>query len=97
MKTKANIEYVIRSNKVEDNGISYSYSLIERCSSMMPSYGLPLYSLRVLMTDSDGESTEAMAEDLFRDVNKALSFYDKIVRNLATPIDLAYVIEDEMR
>ena len=36
-------------------------------------------------------------EELMADMDKALSFYDKIVKNLATPIDLAYVVEDEMR
>ena len=48
------------------------------------------------MTDIDGKKTEATAKDLFADVGKALVFYDRMVQNLATPIDLPYIIEDEL-
>ncbi len=98
MKSKRKAtENVIRSSEINNEGILYRYSLVENKSRSIPSYGLPLYTLRVEMTEADGSSTEAMARDLFRDMDKALSFYDKIVKNLATPIDLAYVVEDEMR
>ena len=32
----------------------------------------------------------------FADAGKAILFYEKLVKNLATPIDLAYIIEDEI-
>ena len=89
-------DVIIKTNKIHKGGISYNYSLSENKSRKMPSFGLPLYTLKIEMIDSDGVSTMAMAKDIFRDVDKALCFYDKIVRNLATPIDLAYVVEDEI-
>jgi len=48
------------------------------------------------MTDKDGSVTSASVDDAFCDAGQALIFYDKVVRNLATPIDLSYIFEDEM-
>ncbi len=47
------------------------------------------------MIDGEGKERVASATDVFVNEECALSFFEKIVRNLATPIDLAYVIEDE--
>jgi hypothetical protein len=48
------------------------------------------------MTDKNGRASRARASDLFSKLNEANAFFDKMVRNLATPIDLQYVIEDEL-
>ena len=45
---------------------------------------------------SDTSGTRSDANDLFSDLSRASGFFDKIVDNLATPIDLAYIVEDEM-
>lgn len=97
MKITSDKESVIRSCEIQNEGISYNYSLTERRSGAIPSYGLSLYTVKVKMKDASGISTEAVAGDIFKDEACALNFYDKIVRNLAIPIDLAYVVEDELK
>ena len=88
---------VIRANTVVSDGREYKYSLYSTESTRVASYRLPLYSITVALTDSEGRETNATVGDIFSDVGKAISFYDRLVRHLATPIDLAYVFEDETR
>lgn len=87
---------IIRQDFREDSENSYSYQLIMREDTRTASYKIPLYSIRVNMTDSNGESSSADVKDLFADAGKAIKFYEKLVRYLATPIDLRYIVEDEM-
>ena len=87
---------VIRQDFREDSENSYSYQLIMREATHTASYKIPLYSIRVNMTDSEGESTTADVKDIFADAGKAIKFYDKLVRYLATPLDLKYIVEDEL-
>lgn len=86
----------IRTEWREDDGISYKYELIMRESSRVASYGMPLYSISVEMKNSDGKITTANTSDVFADPGKAIVFFEKIVKSLATPIDLPYVVEDEL-
>ena len=86
----------IRKEERFENGYVYRYVLNMEKSIKVASYKLPLYSISVELTDADGITTRAEAREIFADVGKALSFFDKLVRNLATPIDLAYVAEDEI-
>ena len=87
---------VIRNDESNRDGYTYSYELIERRGRSMADFGMRLYSIKVTMTDKDGKSKTSEARDVFSSKRKALAFYEKIARNLATPIDLKYVIEDEM-
>ena len=48
------------------------------------------------MLREDGMSSAAEIKDVFANLDKANRFVDKLARNLATPIDLPYVLEDEM-
>ena len=88
---------VIRKEVRENNGAIYSYSLIVSESNKVASFKIPLYSIEVRMTDSDGNVTHARTRDLFADVGKALSFFKKLYENLATPLNLPYILEDEMQ
>ena len=88
---------VIRSEVRESEGRLYKYELVMTESDRGTSFKLPLYSVRVEYMDADGVSTEARAHDIFADVGKAIIFFERIVENLATPIDLPYVVEDELR
>ena len=88
-------ERIIRKEVRFDKENSYSYELTCKESASVVSYGLPLYTVKVSMTDSKGTTKNATANDAFSDKGRALVFFDKIVRNLATPIDLSYIIEDE--
>ena len=87
---------VLRKEERRDEEYSYSYELLMREGDTMANWKLPLYSIKVDMTDAKGNRRHADARDVFSCKEKALEFFDKIVRNLATPIDLNYIIEDEM-
>ncbi len=94
-KTKPE-DTVIRRDHKEDGGNKYTYELLMREDTKTASYKIPLYSIRLNMTDADGNETSASVKDLFADIRKAISFYEKLVRHLATPIDLRYIVEDEI-
>ncbi len=87
---------VLRKEERTVDNNSYSYELIMREGSSTACWKVPLYSIRVNMKDESGVYRSADAKDIFSDQKKAVSFFEKIVRNLATPIDLAYIVEDEM-
>lgn len=89
-------ETVIKTESIEYDGAIYSYGLMKHESSRVSSYRIPLYSIEISFTDTAGNTTSAQTGELFSNINKAFEFYDKMVRNLATPIDLVYVVEDEM-
>ena len=88
---------VLKSEMREADGALYRYVLIMSESNKVASFKLPLYSIEIEMTDADGDVTNARTRELFADVGKALSFFKKLVDNLATPLNLPYIVEDEMR
>ena len=85
----------VREEKRTDNGIEYKYTLSVRRSDRTASYGLALYSIKVEMTDLTGAVSEASLVDAFRSAELAFRFFDRVVDNLATPIDLPFVFDDE--
>ena len=87
---------VIRTREIEADGAKYLYELIMKKSKRVASYRLPLYSISVRMTDRDGNETDARITDVFSDIGKAMVFFQKIVDNLVTPIDLPYIFEDQI-
>ena len=93
---KSDIETVIKSESVTKDGAIYSYTLLMNESTKVASYRIPLYSVAIEMTDNEGKKTNAHSPDLFADVGKALVFFRKLVDNLATPLNLPYILEDEM-
>lgn len=86
----------VRNEKRKENGIDYNYRLTVEESERVASYTLPLYTISVEMKESDGTVTNATARELFSDAGKARLFFDKLVNNLATPVDLPYIVEDEL-
>ena len=97
MKQREKImENVVRREERSDGENGYVYEL--RVSESKNSAGarLPLYSIYVTMTEANGKSTSAGVKEAFADAGKAILFYEKVIRGLATPIDLAYTLEDEM-
>jgi hypothetical protein len=87
---------LIRREERRDEGYLYTYELTGREGSCVATWGLPLYSIRITLTDPSGGCREANARDVFSNIEKSKAFFDKLVNNLATPIDLIYVIEDEI-
>lgn len=94
MKKSSKIEIIRDVTKIDD-GIIYRYILSARRSGKVASFQLPLYSIEAIMT-KDGEVTRNSLEDVFADVGKALCFFEHVSKNLATPIDLTYVLEDKI-
>ncbi len=90
------IETEVGTKTIEKDGFVYVYTLIKRESRRVSSFRIPLYSIKIELSDPEGNKTEAESSDLFSDLGKAIVFYDRLVRNFATPIDLAYVVEDEI-
>ena len=88
---------VIKKEIREADGAKYHYSLIVSESNKVASYKLPLYSVEIEMTDKDGNVTSARTKEIFADVGKAISFFRKLCENLATPLNLPYILEDEMQ
>lgn len=88
---------VIKRVVREADGSHYRYALTVSESNKVASYKLPLYSIEIEMTTPDGKRTYARTRELFADVGKALSFFKKLTDNLATPLNLPYIVEDEMR
>ena len=89
-------EKIIRHETRRDGSYTYDYILKEIQSERVPCYKLPLYSVEIRLTDAFGKRTEAETKELFADVGRATSFYEMLERNLATPIDLPYIVEDEL-
>ena len=88
---------IIRRENREADGAKYCYTLLMSKSNTVASYMIPLYSVEIEMIDKDGKRTNASARDLFADVGKALSFFKKLYESLATPLNLPYILEDEMQ
>lgn len=94
---KRNKSYdIIRTEVRQDETNRYNYQLMMRRSDAVATWRMPLYSIRVNMTDACGNEGTADATDVFCDIDKAIDFFEKIVRNLATPIDLDYILDDEL-
>lgn len=94
-KREKTVDKTIRTVERKQDGIAYQYDLVMRESANVVSYGIPLYAISVKMTQENGETTTAGTKEVFADPGKAIVFFEKLVNNLATPIDLPYIVEDE--
>ena len=87
---------LIRKETVKNDGNVYEYMLYLNESERFSSFRLPLYSIEIKLTLSDGTVSNYMSEDLFSDFNEAVNFYERLIKNLATPMNLPYVIADSL-
>lgn len=95
MKKTDNSKEIIRLEERINDGLFYRYKLIRTKSLKVASYHMPLYSIEVSLT-KDENTTENSLCEVFSDLGKAIVFFDHIVENLATPIDLPYILEDKI-
>ena len=93
-KTKIK-ETVVKLCERECDGYFYTYRLLMSEGEGCPGFKIPLYSISVTMSGDDLDEREAFTGKLFSDAGEAIDFFEKAVRNLVTPIDLPYVVEDE--
>ena len=78
-----------------DDG-SYTYTLYYVDSIRTASMGIRLYSISVEFVDCEGTRGFAEAKEFFADKGKAMEFFHRLVNGLATPLNLPYIIEDEL-
>lgn len=88
-------EKIIKEDTRESDGVIYVYRLTEGYPKKIGRLLIPLYSIYIEMM-RNGESTQSSINDVFADVGKALTFYNSLLENLATPIDLHYILEDKI-
>jgi hypothetical protein len=88
-KTKAAQE-TVRETILASGGYTYKYTLSVGKDTC------PIYSLKIVMRSIDGEVRSNSASVSMSDGGRAIAFYNKLVRNLATPSNLQYCIEDEL-
>lgn len=86
----------IRTEFREKDGILYKYELKMRESLDLASYKIPLYAISIEMKRESGETTNADTSELFADVGRAIVFFERLVENYATPLNLPYIVEDEI-
>ena len=86
---------IIRKDERQDEFNIYTYELSVRLGTDTANFRLPLYSVRISMTDAYGNTREGCVGDAFADSAKAIKFYERLVDGLATPIDRPYILEDE--
>ncbi len=93
MKSGCNRETVIRREEIFEPGIVYRYELILSEGNDTASFGIKLYEINTEM-EIDGARTSYRSGGLFSNEEKGVSFFEKLVENRATPINIPYIIED---
>ena len=89
-------EQIIRREVRKADGYEYVYELTVKVSRMVASFTLSLYSVSVSMKSKGEKATYYRINDIFSDLGKATKFFGMLVENLATPIDVPYVLEDSL-
>ena len=79
----------IRTEVREIDGYRYTYTLM--CTQDAQ---LSEYCIRIHLITPDGEETAATCSEGMADGGRALLFFRLLVRELVTPIDLPYILED---
>lgn len=79
----------IRTEVREVDGYRYTYTLMF-CEDMNATE----YGIRIHLSTPEGEETAATCKDGLVDGGRALLFFRMLIRELVTPIDLPYVLED---
>ncbi len=79
----------IRETIIASGGYTYKYTLSAAKGADA------MYSLKIVMRGDEGDSRSNTASVAISDGGRAIAFYNKLVRNLATPSNLQYCIEDE--
>lgn len=82
----------IKEKSIEFNGAKYRYELTEFDSSNPE---CKEYGINIQMS-LNGSITRASSGRIFYDLNTATLFFERLAKHLVTPLNLEYVIEDEL-
>ena len=89
MKRKAALPYInLRKRKVEKDGFLYTYTLL--CTEEIT----PIFSIAIDLLTPEGDATTATLSQPIYDGGRAALLFEILLKNLVTPIDLPYVMED---
>ena len=91
-----NDHITLQTKQVETADGTYTYTLSYEDSSRIASMGIRLYSISIEFINIDGVRGFAEAKECFADKKKAVEFFNRLVSCLATPLNLPYIIEDEL-
>ncbi len=93
MKYVSDIESIVKSECTSHDGITYKYELRSFESRSVASFGIVLYEICIEMKIKDSISFYKTG-GIFSDIERAMRFFEMLRKNLATPYDLPYIIED---
>ena len=82
----------IRTAVRENEGNTYRYEL----NLTKGKAGEWKYSVRITLRSADGSISTEAEREIFGRESMVKCFFERLVKELVTPIDLPYVIEDEM-
>ncbi len=88
------MEKILRVERAYEDGAEYRYELISEEMSEERVGDVTRYSIRVKMSLCQNK-TEATTDFIFTSLERASEFYSLLKKNLVTPLNLEYVIEDE--
>lgn len=89
-------EGMILKKTIFDAGNELTYIMSKNISSSIASFRIPLYSVKIEMKDSEGNFSYYELNNVFANEVKVRCFFDKLVSNLATPMNLPFVFDDEL-
>ena len=93
MQTEYNFSNIIKNENAVCDGINYNYELRSFESKSVASFGIVLYEICVKMKIKN-KYTFYRTGGIFSDLDKALRFFEMLIKKLVTPYDLPYIIED---
>ena len=95
-KNEMTTEGMILKKTILDGENELTYIMSKNISTAIASFKITLYSIKIEMKNSDGNFSFYELNNVFANEVKARCFFDKLVSNLATPINLPFVFDDEM-
>jgi hypothetical protein len=93
METISKEKRKLKHFETERDGVKYRYGLYEFSSEGAASFKITLYGIRADIETKIGTESYKTG-GLFVSFKKAVSFFDFLSKNLATPKNLPYLVED---
>ena len=82
---------MIEENRHKD-GFFYTYELILREGVRTADFRLPLYSIRISLTDGQGRKSQKEARDVFTDRKKAERLFTMLTTRFSSPPSASQII-----
>ncbi len=93
MEIVSNSKRKLKQVEIVCNGLKYRYGLYEFSAEKVASFKITLYEIKADMETED-RTESYQTGGLFVNLKKALGFFEFLTKNLATPKNLPYLVED---